>query len=596
MKRRANQKKIGKRLNPEVIFTRALKAYHDQKFVLALKLCEQILENFPEDVNALEIAAYAAANQNRSDAADFLARLTRLVPGNANLYHDLGLMLGNSARLEESVTALQQAIALAPNQAEFHSSLALALNRVGKQDDATLMARRAVALAPDAPQAQNTLGIVLEACGALPEAIAAYKMATTQAPDYDIAWSNLAQAFEQNGQFEGAISAFERVLHINPAQTEILVAMGETQIGLGRFEDAERTFRQALTIDPGFTKAYVNLARIYLCSDGDVDKMTALLKHPNISDTDKVDLNFSLGETYDRQKKFDAAYRHFSTACRLHRKLNSFSLEDHEAHVTSLKKIFTAEVLATPSPTNVDTSKPIFIVGMPRSGSTLVEQIFASHSQVYGLGEVSWFEDELINHNLVSGYSIENQLDISQLADVAQGYLDRLQTSGSKVCYVTDKMLDNYLFLGFIHLALPDAKIIHTRRNPIDTCLSSFTRFFTNGMIYSFDQRELGRVYALYWELMEHWRTVMPGRVHDVHYEDMVTDPETETRRMLEYCGLDWEPACLNFFETKRRVRTASSPQVRSAIHNKSVERWRNYEPWLQPLIEELNKIPEFDY
>jgi len=299
-----------------------------------------------------------------------------------------------------------------------------------------------------------------------------------------------------------------------------------------------------------------------------------------------------LGKAYDDCDQPARAFNYFSQGNALKRQEVPYDEAATLGVMERTREVFSAGMMAAAGGQGDPSVEPIFIIGMPRSGSTLVEQILASHPQVYGAGESREFH-HLVN-NFAPGRSyLDAVTDLTgpELQRFGELYLTRVRPADSTPARITDKLLINFLYAGLIHLALPNARIIHTRRDPADTCLSCFTKLFSVGQYFSYELGELGRYYRAYQRLMDHWRSVLPSRVLiEVDYEAVVADPETQVRRLLAHCGLDWDPACLDFHHSERAVRTASAVQVRQQIYGQSVGRWRKYAPFLQPLLRELGR------
>ena len=361
---------------------------------------------------------------------------------------------------------------------------------------------------------------------------------------------------------------------------------------------ARELFRRALSFKPDNTAARIHLVQNDKVNADDENFATLLAeehKMQDYSDNRRLSLHFALGKCYDDIKEYDKAFPHYLAGCNLKRARLSYDSAAAAQQFSELKKIFTKDFIDGLRGSGDPSSMPIFVLGMPRSGTTLTEQIIASHPDVFGAGELpdllrvahrkthpdtTTFPDNL------------RYLDAATLSAWGKEYITGLAERALQAKHITDKMPANFFAVPLIHLMLPSAKIIHVNRNPVDTCLSCFTRLFHRKQEHTYDLAELGRYYADYARLMDHWRKVLPaGAFYDVQYEDIVADQEGEARKLLEYCGLEWNDACLDFHKTKRQVRTASVVQVRQPIYTSSVERWRKYEKFLGPLLNELDDL-----
>ena len=367
---------------------------------------------------------------------------------------------------------------------------------------------------------------------------------------------------------------------------------------LGHLDRARAAFLKTIDINSKSASAYLNLAdsKKFVPGDPHLAAMQKLAVEPEgLSDADRVQLDFALGKAYADLKDHRRSFEHLLAANAGKRAMISYDEQAALMEFDRIERTFTRELIATKSGRGDASPRPIFILGMPRSGTTLVEQILASHPMVHGAGELETLSEIALVLRGPDGRTISYPefvptLDGSALMGIGARYLAAVNERAPKGERVTDKMPANYYFVGLIHLALPNAKIIHTIRNPVDTCLSCFSKLFTKGQNHTYDLGELGRYYKRYEQLMAHWRHVLPpGRILDVRYEDVVEDLEMQARRILFHCGLGWDDRCLSFHETDRPVRTASAWQVRQPIYGSAVGRWRDYEEFLDPLLAALD-------
>ena len=445
----------------------------------------------------------------------------------------------------------------------------------------------------------KVLGAALQAQGK--DELSAKQKAAEFLPDDADAHYNLGNTLNKLGQLEGAVASYHRALEIKPDYAEAHNNAGNALKNLGRLDAAAASYRRALEIKPDYIEARLNLAQAGKVKAGD-ENLAALAGLAEAARIDAVPLpvknavflHFALGKCYDDIGDHEKAFPHFIEGCRLKRATFDYDPNPNTQYVASIMRNFDAELMDRLRGGGVTSSLSIFVLGMPRSGTTLTEQIIASHPQVYGAGELPDLM-EIMRRDVGGGRVFPNNLhllDQGRLAAMGAEYVSRLQRRAPEMRHITDKMPSNFYAVGPIHLMLPNARIIHVRRNPVDTCLSCFTQLFVSEHKFTYDLAELGRYYIDYFHLMQHWREVLPtGAFLDVQYEDIVADKEGQARRIIEYCGLEWNDACLDFHKTKRAVHTASAVQVRQPMYQSSVERWRKYERFLGPLLDALGDI-----
>ena len=399
-------------------------------------------------------------------------------------------------------------------------------------------------------------------------------------------------AFE-NQDLHGALEHFRRAVELNPDLADAFNNMGNVLKELGRLKDAQQAYAQSLAIDPDATGVYVNYADSVKFRPDDPHLATMQNMRNGagtLSDTDRIHLDFSLAKAFADTGDKPRSFQHLLSGNALKRAQILYDESATLGYFERIEKTFTKSLLQDKQSLGAGdpADTPIFIVGMPRSGTTLVEQVLASHPRVFGAGELR-FLHEAVNssHNpgLTHYPELAQDLDAPTLRKIASRYVGQLRNLAPEALHVTDKMPSNFYFLGLVHLAMPHAKIIHVVRDPVDTCLSCFSKLFTEEQDYSYDLAELGRYYRGYEKLMRHWRTVLPqDRMLEVRYEDVVDDLERQARRMISHCGLEWDDNCLAFHKTDRPIRTASAVQVRQPIYRDAVGRAGFYEEWIAPL------------
>jgi tetratricopeptide (TPR) repeat protein len=403
----------------------------------------------------------------------------------------------------------------------------------------------------------------------------------------------MAYTLGQIGDYDGALEYHEALLvEVPPTRSALMVYANDLRAA-GRTEDCIAAYWRVLEIDPEFSGAYWALCdlKTFRFSAADVAHIQEQLKRPELSVANRVHLNFTLGKSFEDEGKYERAFAHFRTANALQRSVVPYDAERTAREFAWLKGIFTREFFAERTGAGYPAADPIFIVGLPRAGSTLVEQILASHSEVEGTRELPCLQ------TLVAQMQGEFNRKFTGLKGEALARLGEQYLKNARIFRnlgrprFTDKMLRNFLYIGLIHAILPRAKIIDVRRNPLDCCLANFKQMFGGAYPYSYDLAELGKYYNAYLDLMAHYDAVLPGKIHRTFYEELVEQPEAEIRKLLAYLALPFEEQCLKFYESRRAVRTSSSEQVRMPIFKHSLGSWRNYEPWIAPLKKELGVI-----
>jgi len=500
-----------------------------------------------------------------------------------------------------------------PATAEDLFTLGNAFTARGEYQDAFVCFDRVRVMRPFDARVYNNLGAALARLNRFSEALERYREAAVLDPQNADIHHNLGCALEQSHRLEEAVLCYRRAAELNPQADVSYNNMANSLHALGRFEEAHEAYRQAIRLAPKNTVYYRNFvqSKRLTVDDPCFISMEKLLLHAETLTTEnQAQLHFAFGQALADVGRHEMSFEHFLKANALKRPSVSYNEAMTFNLFESLPKLIDADLLKAKRGMGDPTDAPIFIVGMPRSGSTLIEQILASHPQVFGAGECPDFARALTSQTrLPPGdprhINIETLADISgvQLAPLGAEYLQRIFAGvrdGKSYARITDKYPFNFIYIGLIHLALPNARFIHSRRTPVETCLSNFTRLF-HDVPFSYDLGELGRYYRAYDTLMQHWQQVLPeGVMIDVQYEDLVTDLEPNVRRMLNHCGLEWDTRCLSFHDTKRQVITASATQVRQPLFRTSLERWRPEPQVLQPLLDglgpELSIIESQDY
>jgi len=529
------------------------------------------------------LGATLRATGDTDGAIEACERAIAIDPGRIEAHYNLGCALQHADRLDEAVTAYRTVLAHQPRHADAHSNLGLALMRLHRPEQALPALQAAARLAPGA-DAQIALSSCLIALGGFASALDAAEAATRIAPDHAPAWLQLGHALRESARTEPAFAAYARARELAPQSADVLVALAIAQQEAGAGAEAARTVEQALAIDPGHATAWSLRAGLkrFAVDDPDLAAMAALAMTLPERGDDQITIEFALAKGLMDSGAADAAFGWLARANAHHRARISYDPGSDVAEMAAL-----ADAFAAPQAVGGDsTQRPIFIVGMPRSGTTLIEQILSSHAAVHGGGEMKHLDMVLMEH--FAGPAEPQRLatvDHASLRALASTYHQRASADAPTGQRVTDKMPSNFRHAGLIHRLFPGAVIVHCRRVPQDTCLSIYATRFAQGQDFAYDLAELGAYYRAYQHLMAHWRAVLPADVLiEVDYEALVADLEGEARHLVAACGLPWDEACLAFHRTTRPVRTASVNQVRQPLYTSSVERWRPYARHLEPL------------
>ncbi len=462
--------------------------------------------------------------------------------------------------------------------------------RIGRLRDSETLLRRAVELSPGWTTAKANLALILGRTGRPAEALALLDEIFADEPDRIGHWNLKAATLGRLGDFDEAIRLYEGVLSKAPRQPKVWMSYGHMLKTVGRLDEGIAAYRKAIRIRPALGEAWWSLANLKTVrfDDSDIEAMKRALDSPDLAADDRFHLHFALGKAMHDAGRFGEAFASYSEGNAIRRRYHPFNGRDLKRLVDKSIEVFTPELLASSG--GCEAADPIFIVGMPRSGSTLIEQILSSHSLVEGTSELPDLPavvQERGNYPQSAAAATPGERQ-----QAGESYLKRAAVHRrTDRPFFIDKLPNNWMFVPFIQLVLPNAKIIDARRHPLGCCMSNFRQHFARGQDFAYDLADLGRYYADYVRLMDHVDRAAPGRVHRVIYERMVDDTEAEVRALVAYCGLEFEPACLAFHETERAVRTPSSEQVRRPIYRDATDEWRAYEAHLGPLKEALGDV-----
>jgi tetratricopeptide (TPR) repeat protein len=474
--------------------------------------------------------------------------------------------------------------------------------RVGALDDAENLLERCVELAPDFRLARLNYATVLSKREKLEEALKQVETLLESDKDTFTLLTLKGSILVKMGDFEPVLPLYEYLLKHFPKRPKVTLVYGHALKTVGEQGRAIEAYRETIALEPGFGDAWWSLANLktFRFTDEDIETMLAEIARPECLKVDYFHLCFALGKAYELRDNFEQAYRYYELGNNTKTKLEPHNPDANHEKVVRLKSVFTPEFIYQRDGWGASAPDPIFIVGLPRSGSTLLEQILASHSQVDGTKELIYMPAIVrrlggkIKRDKPSQFpDILADMNPEDIRALGNEYLQRSEIQRGSAPYFVDKMPNNFMHIGLIHLVMPNATIIDARRHPMAACFSGWTQLFARGQAFTYGQDIIGRYYRDYVEIMDHWDTVLPGKVLTVQYEEVVADTESQVRRILDHCGLEFEQGCLEFHRTQRAVRTASSEQVRQPIYKAAVEHWRNFESHLDELKSALGPVLE---
>jgi tetratricopeptide (TPR) repeat protein len=551
----------------------------------AVRCYRGALELKPDDAEVLCNLANALRQLGQfEEAVACSQRAIALAPGLSMAHNNLGLLSVALGRRAEAIASYREALRLNPRYVEALNNLAGVLLDQGDSRAALSLLRQAVELDPRRPDSLCNLGHALLETRRIEEAMASFRSALALRADYALVHLGVAGALRVLGSFAEAEASCRAALALEPNRPEALALLGELRADSGEFAQAQELFQRVLALDPGFASVYGSIAahRRMSCDDTAWLKgVEELLAHP-LPLRQEVSLRYALGKYFDDVGQYDEAFESYRRANELTKPGSRYDGAKLTQSAEQIMSVCEAGFSRQRLPPASASQLPVFIVGMPRSGTSLTEQILASHPLVFGAGEVRFWDKPFA---ALAKAGPAGAGSIGSLPAVAQDYLERVTKHAGAALRVTDKMPANFRYLGLIHAVFPNARIIHMQRHPLDTCLSIYFQDFSNVSPYADDLGNIAHYYGEYLRLMAYWRRALPAAtLLEVPYEALIEEPESWTRRMLDFIGVPWDPKCLDFHQTERVVITASKWQVRQKIHSASVGRWRHYEAHLAPL------------
>jgi len=528
---------------------------------------------------------------NIKQALDYVESLIKDYPNESLLFNICGACHSETGSIEPAIENFKKAIALKIDYSEAQFNLGVAFQKLNQLDNAKEYYLQAIHSQHAYPSAHNNLGIIFLNKGRIDAAVKSFEWAIAYSPNYAEAYNNLGSALQELKQFKNAKKQFEKACSINPNYAQAFHNLGILSQIINQPKDAVSHYERAVEIEPEFAEAYRNLSKVkkFKANDPQINLIHAMYSRNELNVTDKARLGFALADINKSLGKQEDYIKFLNEGNRLRKEEIKYSFEEsHNFHSIITKLFSSTQPIIKTSSESISGIKPIFIVGMPRSGTSLVEQIISSHNSVHGAGELLNFRDIITpilnNHLSKKNSSIPDE----DMLTIRTEYLNSLVSLNTKENIITDKMPMNFRLLGFILSAIPEATIIHLIRDPMATCWSNFNHYFSAGNGFSFDQGDLAKFYLLYQEMMDFWHKLFPNKIYDLNYENLTINQEKETRKLLKYCDLEWDENCLDFHKNQRGVLTASSAQVRKKMYQGSSEAWKKYEKNLQPLIKGL--------
>lgn len=518
-------------------------------------------------------------------------------PGELQRILNEGIAHHRAGKVEEAERCYRCVLEMVPNQPDALNLLGVLAAEGEYYDAAINLMKQALAVRPKDPSILNNLGHALGECNRFEEARDHLERAVALKPDFDEAKYNLGHVLRQLGEQDYALRLWREVWDVDNRVFAALVGICGILSDQGHFEEAEKTAREVIARLPNRPAGYISLAHVHKFKqdDGTLATIETMLSDDTIPEIEKTALQYAAGKIADDLKQYERAFQHFDLANGAAHK--TYDHESIENLRRQKKMVYSKRFFREREGWGFQSDVPVFIVGMPRSGTTLTEQILAAHPEVFGGGELTLMERMSSLAEEITPAREEFPIGALKLTSfgaelVGRRYATELHRAADHPAKrITNKMPHNFEFLGLIALCLPGAKIIHCRRNPLDTCVSCWTKNFNDAHSYNRSLQDLGRYYVGYHELMEHWHDVLPVQILDIDYEDYTHDLEGTARKLVDFIGLEWDPACLEYYKLDRSVRTASQWQVRQPIYTSSVGRWQNYMPNLQPLIDAMGPL-----
>lgn len=586
---------------PEPYYLLGIASLQQEKLQEAIAALRQTVKLAPRIFEAQNLLGICLAQLGQhTEACRSFREAVKLAPYSKEATFNLATAYFKSGKLEDSLKAYRQALHATPDNPHIHDTIGQILVLTGLPHEATGFHQRAIALQPYNPEFHFNLGNALLSQGKRTEAAKAYRQAISLRTDYIDAYCALGNALLEKGDPDGALDCYRHARQIDPDHAITLAFEAAAYEKLGRYLEAEELIDRAIATGSDsshIATAFALISRHIGREDDAIAYLLRILQKPGVSPNSLSHLHFSIARLYDSKRQYTHAFEHYRQANEAIP--NTYDQQKLQSSIIATIGFFSPERLSSMPHASKEDRLPIFIVGMPRSGTSLVEQILASHPDIHGAGELENIPNmalqvlpSLLNAPFPACLEHLTQELCDQLSDE---YLSFLRSLDPKAKHITDKMPQNHAYIGLIELLFPGARIIHCTRNPLDTCLSCYFQDFGPRLPHTRNLSHLAHAYTLYRQLMAHWNAVSNMPILNVAYEQLVGNIEEETRRLLDFCGLPWNPECLQFHKSDRACKTASYDQVRQPVYTKSVNRWRNYRDFITPL-QQIFKDVHIDY
>ena len=562
--------------------------YNQGKLQQALEQATVLLQQFPSSSSLYNIsgAVYKGLGQLDASVGAYKKALS-IKPDYAEAYYNMGVILKHQGKLEEAIEACNKALVIKPDNAEAYNNMGIALQEQGKLEESIEAYNKALAIKPDYADAYYNMGGTLQEQRKLEDALEAYNKALAIKPDYAEASNNMGGTLKEQGKLEEAIEAYNKALAIKPDYAEAYNNMGVTLQNQGKPEAATEAYNKALAIKPDYAGAHRHLSTVtkYNPNDPQINEVDELLQRQNLNKSDRCYLHYTYAKMKEDLGDLSVAFDNYVAGGELRQKLLTYDFTQDQKLFSKIKNTAPQfKDVALNLSREAIKHTPIFILGMPRSGTTLIEQIISSHTQVTGAGELGYLSR--FGTKLIAGLTAPT---VEAISVFRERYLTGLAKRANGQAFVTVKMPQNFQYIALICAAFPEAKIIHVQRDAKAICWSNFKHYFVaNGLGYSYSLADTVEYYGLYKDLMHFWSQSYSDRIYNLDYDKLTENQEPETRRLIEYLELNWQDACLAPQKNKRSVKTASQHQVRQKVYQGSSQAWRKYEPFLNGVFDGL--------
>jgi tetratricopeptide (TPR) repeat protein len=531
-------------------------------------------------------------NGKFQDAIESIKLLNVDYPNVPLLFNLIGACYKSIGQIDAALKMFKTATEIKPDYAEAYFNQGVVCQEINKANEAIRLFKKALGINSNYPDAYNNLGIIYRNLDQIDNAIESFEWAIAYKNDFAEAHNNLGACWQDIDKLEAALKSYKEAIRIKPNYAQAHNNLGILFQKIGQIDDASQSFETALIINPSFASAHYNLSALkkYKSKDKQIIQMSDLLNSNNLNSTNRIFLNFALAKANEDIGMIDKMFNFLDEGNKLRKKQLNFSFDSSMDGNNIIKKLFKSQPISINEITNNDLQKrPIFILGMPRSGTSLVEQIISSHPEVFGAGELKNLSKIIIQLIHESNSFSDIELNELSILSIRQKYMKSIEGLNINEIFFTDKWPLNFRNIGFILSAFPEAKIVHLKRDARAICWSIYKHYFgDSGNGWAYNLSDIAEYYLLYKDLMDYWHKLYPNKIYDLCYEDLTINQEEETRKLLNYCDLNWDENCLNFHTSNRAVKTASSVQVRQKMYQGSSDAWKKYEAYLKVLVKDL--------